>query len=186
MPRRGLDHERASPQARAMVVCFSLALVVMAGWFVMTVLFARDAPPPAEDPGAIPPIATRAPPRVEDTAPAVSSQLATVGLPLQSSASPWPDGRPAASSGRVASSGPSVPAAPVGAGYATSSVAPDAAARGEERAVDTGFDPGEAIPLPQPRPRRISVPVPRPRPRVEDRAEAEPQQRTLIDVLLGR
>jgi DNA segregation ATPase FtsK/SpoIIIE, S-DNA-T family len=189
MPKPGLVYERPSPMARALIVCFSLGVVVMAGWLVMTVLFSHDATATAEDPGAIPPIATKAPPRIEDS-PAYNSPLAaTALLPSQSPAPAWPD-PPSADSGARPSASESGRAA--AAAYATSSVAPDAVnerapADAANSAIDGGFDPRDMIPLPQPRPHRVAIPVPRPRPRIDDTAVAQvPQERTLFDILMGR
>jgi hypothetical protein len=188
MPKPGLAYERSSPLARVLIVCLSLGVVVMAGWLVMTVLFSHDATATVEDPEPIPPIATKAPPRVEDSPAYASPLAATSVLPSQPTAPAWPD-PPSADAATASAS--AAGAATAGA-YATSSVAPlapDERAPGEGAGstLDAGFDPREMVPLPQPRPRRIAVPVPRPRPRFEATAEAQvPQQRTLFDILMGR
>ena len=43
MPRTGLAYEKPSRIAQGLVVCFSIAVVVMAGWLVMMIMFSYDA-----------------------------------------------------------------------------------------------------------------------------------------------
>ena len=185
MSRPGLAYERPTRMAQALILCFSLAVVVMAGWLVMTVMFAHDAPTVAEEQPDVPPVATKAPPNIEDAnAPPLS---ATARMPSQPGASPWPDTRSAEAVTR-----PSAPAAAGAAAttYATSAVAPSANDRAalDGAPIETGIDPREMVPLPLPRPRRTAaVPVPRPRPRADDQAVAQvPQERNFFDLLLGR
>jgi len=69
MPRPGLAYEKPSRASQALVIGFSLAVVVMAGWLVMLIMFSHDANTMAADPADLQATAARTPPRVEPAAP---------------------------------------------------------------------------------------------------------------------
>jgi hypothetical protein len=193
MPRTGLAYERPSRVSQALILCFSLAVVVMAGWLVMMIMLPHDtntmAADPA-DPADVPAMATTPAPRIEnsvtayDPPPAKSAQLG-----LQPDAPPRPD----APSANPSSTRPApFPVRPAGA-YATSSLAPpEASNRGasnDDRLIqaEAGNDTAELVPLPLPRPRRTAaVPVPRARPHLDGDDAPPPRERTFFDLLVGR
>jgi hypothetical protein len=188
MPRTGLAYERPSRVSQALILCFSLAVVVMAGWLVMMIMLPNDANTLAADPADVPETATVPAPRIENSVTAYNPPLANPA-PSPPGAPPWP----AAPSTNPFSTPPAAaPARPPDAST-TSSLAPsDANYRGasnNDRFVETepGNDAAELVPLPPPRPRRTAVPVPRPRPRIDDQADAPPpRERTFFDMLVGR
>ena len=69
MPRPGLAYEKPSRASQALVIGFSLAVVVMAGWLVMMIMFSHDANTMAADPADLLATAARTLPRVEPAAP---------------------------------------------------------------------------------------------------------------------
>ena len=81
MPRTGLAYERPSRVSQALILGFSLAVVVMAGWLVMMIMLPHDANTTAADPADVPAMATTPAPRIEDSVtaydppPAKSAQL---------------------------------------------------------------------------------------------------------------
>ena len=189
MPRTGLAYERPSRVSQALIVCFSLAVVIMAGWLVMMIMLPHDANTMAADPADVPETVTGPAPRVENTVTAYSPALANPG-PLQLGAPSWP-AAPSTNPTSTSSAASPSPARPADA--STTSLAPsDANYRGvssNDRFVETeaGDVAAELIPLPLPRPRRTAVPVPRPRPRIDDQADAPPpRERTFFDMLVGR
>jgi hypothetical protein len=201
MPRGGLAYEKPSRVSQGLIVSFSVAVVIMAGWLVMTIMSSRDANTMAADPADIPPVSTPAstPPRVlmaapepirlssRSTAPSTASPPGPAPWPYSSAATPPPAALPLA-------------AAPVGAPppaptYSTSSVrdamadANDRVTPGDQPAPEAAIEApeaaAEAVPLPPPKPRRVaSIPVPRPRPRV-DGDDAPPQERSFFDQLFN-
>ena len=191
MPRTGLAYERPSRVSQALILCFSLAVVVMAGWLVMMIRLPHDANTMAADPADVPAMATRPAPRIENTATAYTPLLADSAQLRLPNASPWPDASSTNPYSTSSATSPS-PARPAAA-YTTSSLAPpEASYRGASNGdlniqAEAGNDAPEFVPLPLPRPRRSAVPVPRPRPRIDDQADAQPtRERTLFDVLVGR
>jgi hypothetical protein len=52
MPRTGLAYEKPSRVAQVLVIGFSLAVVVMAGWLVVAIMISHDANTMAADPAA--------------------------------------------------------------------------------------------------------------------------------------
>jgi hypothetical protein len=180
MPRTGLAYERPSLVSLALIVGFSLAVVVVAGWLVMMILFSNGANTKAADPAApAAPAADRASDAADVAALAGTSARAEGALP--SNATPGA-GPPSAAPF----------AAPSPAGAATAALggpAPEMNYRGPGDLLN--FPPDaenaapEAVPLPPPRPRRTAaVPVPRPRPSID--GEQAPQQRSLFDIFVGR
>ena len=188
MPRTGLAYERASRVSQALILCFSLAVVVMAGWLVMMIMLPHDANTMAVDPADVPETVTGPAPRIVNTVTAYPPPLANLaqsppGAPL------WP----AALSTNPFSTPPAAaPARPADASTTSSLAPPETSYRGasnDDRFVETeaGNDAAELVPLPLPRPRRTAVPVPRPRPRIDDQADAPPpRERTFFDMLVGR
>src|ERR1700674_1952696 len=67
MPRTGLAYERASRVSQALILCFSLAVVVMAGWLAMMIMLPHDANTMAADPADVPEMATIPAPRIVNT-----------------------------------------------------------------------------------------------------------------------
>jgi hypothetical protein len=194
MPKTGLAYERPSRASLALIVCFSLGLIIIAGWLVMMIMLSSDANTAG---GPTDEMVASLPPRIENATPSYVPPL-TVAAP-QSTATPSdaPGGTPwPTTTLPLASAAASAPAntgpAPTGA-YTTSALAvPDTAFRGPGDLLQLAPDPAdeatEIVPLPLPRPRRMaSVPVPRPRPQIDD-AEPEPplQKRSLLDIFINR
>jgi hypothetical protein len=190
MPRTGLAYERPSRVSQVLIVCFSLAVVVMAGWLVMMIMLPHDANTMAADPADVPEMVTAPAPRVENTVTAYAPPPANPG-PLQLGAPSWP-AAPSTNPTSTSSAASPSPARPSGASTTSSLASPEASYRGtsnDDRFIqtETGDDAAELIPLPLPRPRRTAVPVPRPRPRIDDQADAPPpRERTFFDMLVGR
>jgi hypothetical protein len=204
MSRGSLAYERMSRTSQALIVSFSLALVLMIGWFALLIMFSPDASTMTADPvAALPPAG---PPQVENP-PYNTFPLARSVEPSQSNSSPpWGNG--------IASI-PTLPSAPVGApftvrapppaapaeapaaappaSYGTSSVG---AAAIDYRSAPTDYpnSPDGAaadispVPLPAPRPRNLGLtPVPRPRPHIDEQADAQPpQEKSLFDLMIER
>jgi hypothetical protein len=183
MPKPGLAYERSSRMSQVLILCFSVAVLVMAGWLAMMIMVPNHAETVVADPSDVPAMATKPAPRVENAATTYDPPLANgprfTDVPSTNPYSPPSAAAPAPAS---SSSAPR-PAGAAGAGaYATSAL--------------TSYDnlPGDAVnevpefvPLPPPRPRRTAaVPVPRPRPHIDEQAEAPPQERSLFDILVGR
>jgi hypothetical protein len=185
MPRTARAYEKASPISQGLVVCFSIAVVVMAGWLATVIMSHDGANTVAADEEAdIQPTSTRS--YVAN----VSPEQTQLGVTARSNSTdleslPWihtPDSamQPAAPA-PPRSALPLAPFAKFPEGgtprpaYATSPVAtgvPDASYRGTiaddlsrqlEVAIDADTAPDViSLPLPKPRP-SASIPVPRPR-----------------------
>ena len=182
MPRPGLAYERSSRMSQVLILCFSVAVLVMAGWLAMMIMVPNNAEPVAADPSDVPAMATKPALRVENTATAYDPPLANAPqfpqAPSTNPYSPPSATSPTASSPAAAAA---VPARPPGA-YATSSLASYDNVPG-----DAVNEVTESIPLPPPRPRRAVVPVPRPRPHIDEQVEAPPpRERNFFDILVGR
>jgi len=208
MPRPGLAYEKPSRASQALVIGFSLAVVVMAGWLVMMIMFSHDANTMAADPADLRATATRIPPRVEPVA-TEPIRLGAVTRPPPQAPAPsgpptqWPFTPPYATG--ATPSQPAAPAAPqaalpqvtapsaAGPAYTTSSVPASVADINDRVSIEDTLpqtetpDTPEVIPLPPPKPRRMaSIPVPRPRPHL-DSDDAQPtQERTFFDFLVNR
>jgi hypothetical protein len=216
MPRPGLAYEKPSRASQALVIGFSLAVVVMAGWLVMMIMFSHDANTMAADPADLQATAARTPPRVEPAAPEPIRLGAVTRPPPQPTqpsgpATPWPftpyatgapPPQPAAPATpqvvvprvvapQIVTAAPAPPAA--GPTYTTSSVPASVADINDRISIEDTLpqtetpDTLEVIPLPPPKPRRMaSIPVPRPRPHL-DSDDAQPtQERTFFDFLVNR
>jgi hypothetical protein len=178
MPRTGLAYERPSLVSLALIVGFSLAVVVVAGWLVMMIMFSNDANTKAADPAApdrsasaadVTALADTSAPRAENVPPSNAPPGAALAAPF---------------------------AAPPPAGASTAALvgpAPEMTYRGPGDLLNFPPDDenaaSDAVPLPPPRPRRTAaVPVPRPRPRPPINGEQAPpasQQRSLLDIFVG-
>jgi hypothetical protein len=173
MPKQGLAHERSSHLSRALIICFSVAIVIMGGWLAMMIMV--PSAPTSADPNESAEVGTvtGSVPRVENTA---TSYEAPLAAQMRSSvdAPPWPDSSPS-NPFSTPSGGATLALSPNEAGYGLGA---DAAQ------TEPGADLAEVVPLPTPRPRRVAVPVPRPRPRIEE-AEVEAKPHTLLDLLVG-
>jgi hypothetical protein len=188
MPRTGLAYERPSRASQALIIGFSLALVVMAGWLVMIIMFPGRANTMAADPAEAEAIADAQSPRLENLAIAPPRRATDATSPSQQP-SPSAQSRPAAPFAVTRASPPS------GALPLTSPLAqpasPDATdfrgSAAEDPRLDTpAIDSGEVIPLPPPKPRRTAaIPVPRPRPQIDEASE-QPQDKTFFDNLVDR
>jgi hypothetical protein len=166
-------YERPSRLSQVLIICFSAAVLFMGLWLAMMIMVPSEGSTVAADPSVVPAMATQPAPRVENRATAYDPPHAN-GAQLLDAQSSNPYSPPSA--------GPPAPAAgrPAGA-YATSSL--------------SSFDnlPSDAanevsVPLPRPRPRRTAaaVPIPRPRPHIDEPVEAQPKERSLFDILVGR
>jgi hypothetical protein len=178
MPRPGLAYERSSRVSQMLILCFSVAVLVMGGWLAMMIMVPNNAETVAADTSDVPAMATKPAPRVENSATAYDPPLAN-GPQFSDAPSTNPYSPPSAAS--PAASSPTAPARPAGA-YATSSLASYG-----NLPSDAVNEVTESVPLPPPRPpRRAVVPVPRPRPHIDEQAEAPPKERNLFDILVGR
>jgi len=169
MPRTGLAYERPSLVSLALIACFSLAVFVMAGWLVMTIVFSNDANTRAADPAADP-VADAA-----DVAALTATSAAQAGNALPSYAPPGAGPPSAAGAATAALGGP----------------APEMTYRGPGDLLNFPPDADDAsraaVPLPPPRPRRTaSVPVPRPRPPIDGGDAPAPPERSLFDIFVRR
>jgi hypothetical protein len=184
MPRTGVTYEKPSRVSQGLIVCFSIAVAVMAGWLVMTIMFADNAKTRAAGEADVQTPNTR--PDADNVSPEpirLSSTAGSSSAYLEPSPSAY---APDSTALRVPPAPPrsTLPPAspaelpPVGArdpAYTASSVlaaVPDANYRGVpadeppqvEAVIDTDTNP-EVIPLPPRRPRYFaSIPVPRARP----------------------
>jgi hypothetical protein len=179
MPRPGLAYEPTSRLTQVLILCFSVAVLVMGGWLAMMIMVPNNAEPVATDPSDVPAMATKPAPRVENTATAYDPPLANAPqFPQAPSTNPY---SPPSATSPTASSPAAAPARPAGA-YATSSLASY-----DNVPSDAVNEVTESIPLPPPRPRRVAVPFPRPRPHIDEQVEAPPpRERNLFDILVGR
>jgi hypothetical protein len=181
MPRPGLAYERKSRVSQVLILCFSVAVLVMGGWLAMMIMVPNNAETVTADTSDEPAMATKPAPRVENSATAYDLPLANgpqfPDAPSTNPYSPPSAASPAASSPAAAPA----PARPAGA-YATSSLASYG-----NLPSDAVNEVTESVPLPPPRPpRRAVVPVPRPRPHIDEQAEAPPKERNLFDIFVGR
>jgi hypothetical protein len=208
MQRGGLAYEKPSRVSQGLIVGFSVAVIIMAGWLVMMIMSSRDANTMAADPADIPPISTpvSTPPRVLLAAPEpIRLSSATRSAAPSTASVPEPAPWPYTPYSRAATPPPAalpLAAAPVGSPapaptYSTSSVR-DAMPDGNDRvmpgdqpaprleaAVEAPEAAAEVVPLPPPKPRRVaSIPVPRPRPHDGDDAPP-PQERSFFDQLFN-
>lgn len=214
MPRPGLAYEKPSRGSQALVIGFSLAVVVMAGWLVMMIMFSHDANTMAADPADLQATVARPPPPVEPAAPEPIRLGAVTRPPPQPTQpsgppTPWPftpystgatppqpaaPAAPQAVAPRAAAPqaepAPATPAA--SPTYTTSSVPASVAGISDRASIEdtlpqTETPDTEVIPLPPPKPRRMaSIPVPRPRPHL-DSDDAQPsEERTFFDFLVNR
>jgi len=214
MPRTGRAYERPSLVSLALIACLSLAVVVVAGWLVMIMMFSNDANTKVADPAAdraagaadVAALAGTSAPLAENTLP--SNAPPGAGPPSAGMPPPPADGAPrpdapqarplaTASAGAPPALGaPAAPfAAPSAAGASTAALggqAPETIYRGPGDLLN--FPPDaenaapKAVPLPPPRPRRTAaVPVPRPRPPIDgEQVPPALQQRSLFDIFGGR
>jgi hypothetical protein len=210
MPRTALAYERPSRVSQGLVACLSIAVVVMAGWLAILVMFFDGVRTMAADDADI-----QQPPTTRAYVTSVSPEPIRLGEPARANAADlepsWvsppepamppvapPPSRAALSLAPFAESPPDGARPPT---YSTPSVTTssdvtemldtsrrgtiaDAFARLVEATVDDADTLPEVIPLPRPRP--ISVPVPRPRPQLDaEDAKPAPDQ-SLFDFLVSR
>jgi hypothetical protein len=211
MPKPGLAYEKPSRVSQVLVIGFSLAVIVMAGWLVMMIMLSHDANTMAADPAD--PQVTAASPRVGTAAPEPIRLSAVTqpppqptppsGLPTpwpftpySGGAAPPPPPAPATAARQVAPPRVDVPATPAAEApvYTTSSVPAGAPEINDRVPLEDTLpqaetpDATEIIPLPPPKPRRMAaVPVPRPRPHLDsDDAPPQVQERSFFDFLTDR
>jgi hypothetical protein len=206
MPRTAPAYEKPSRISQGLVVCFSIAVIVMAGWLIMVVMFFDGANTMTADEADIQPISTRSyvtnvpePTKLGETARSNSTDLESL---------PWvhtPDSAtPSAAPAPPRSALPLAPFAEFPAdgalrpAYTMSSAAagvPDASYRGTvaddlSRQVEAAIDADTAadvIPLPLPKPRRsASIPVPRPRPRLDAEDTQPSPDQSFLEFLVNR
>lgn len=198
MQRASHSYEKPSRISQALVVCFSVAVVFMAGWLALVILFPRDANTMAARDTDIE--ITDTPPYVENIAPE-PEQLSVKARLNAAYFDPLPRDLPdvAPPPRSALPLGPVTeppPAATFDSRYPTSLItaaAPNTNHRSVTAdeflqiaaAVEAIDVAPEVVPLPLPKPRRASVPVPRPRPRLdgEDQLGADP---SFFDLLVSR
>jgi hypothetical protein len=200
-------YEKPSLISQALVVCFTIAVILMAGWFVSTIMFTKYGTTSAVDDTEI---VTVAPATLENVSPDPDKSPVTARL---NSAYFEPSAYATAAPPRPALPLASVteppPAAPRDAGYPASSVTtvvPDANYRGIQAdepltagaLVATADPTADFVPLPPPPPPTLprmrgragwgvaSIPVPRPRPRLEaEEVQPGPEQaQSLFNLLM--
>ena len=206
MPRTAPAYEKPSRISQGLVVCFSIAVIVMAGWLIMVVMFFDGANTMTADEADIQPISTRSyvtnvpePTKLGETARSNSTDLESL---------PWvhtPDSAtPSAAPAPPRSALPLAPFAEFPAdgaprpAYTMSSAAtgvPDARYRGTmaddlSRQVEAAIDADTAadvIPLPLPKPRpSASIPIPRPRPRLDAEDTQPSPDQPFFEFLVNR
>ncbi len=214
MPRPGLAYEKPSRASQALVIGFSLAVVVMAGWLAMMIMFSHDANTMAADPADLRATAARI--ACRGSKPAAEPEPTRLGAvtrpppqaptpsapptswpftPYSTGATPSLPAAPAAPQAAVPQAAAPAPASPAAGPTYTPSSVPAAMADINDRVsiedtlpqTETPDTAPEVIPLPPPKPRRMaSIPVPRPRPHL-DSDDAQPsQERTFFDFLVDR
>jgi len=182
MLKIGLARERPSRVSLALIACFSVGLIAMAGWLGVNIVFSGNA-----DTAAAPnELTATAPPRVENATPAYVPPLMVATPATQGEA---PPGNSRSDPGMLTSGG----APAQSTTYTTSALAvPNTAIRGPGDLLPVqpepaASEPMEMVPLPVPRPRRVaSIPVPRPRPLVDEAPPPPPRERSFFDILLNR
>jgi hypothetical protein len=213
MPRPGLAYEKPSRVSQVLVIGFSLAVVVMAGWLVMMIMLSYDANTMAADPADRQ--VTAALSRPPGTAAPEPIRISAVTQPPPQSTlpsgppTPWPFTPYSAGAAPPQPSAPAVPMrqaatpradAPAEAAaqapapvYNTSSVPAGASEINDRVPLEDTLpqaetpDVTEVIPLPPPKPRRVAaIPVPRPRPHLEADDAQPSQERSFFDFLVNR
>ncbi len=215
MARTSLKYEQPSRASQLLVLGFSVAVAFMAGWLVLTILLGNSGSTmvaTADD--EVPAMATKQPPRVENSRVATSSPIVAPRQLLSPQADPGSrpgaaiatvppaaakaaPGAPAPSTPTALASLPGAPAvgAPATVPAAQSPVASpsindriavgDIYAQVTNKIGDEPADAPETIPLPPHRPRASLVPFPRPRPQLEQQAQAQAEPRSFFDFLTG-
>jgi len=201
MPRSDLAYEKPSRVARGLVIGFSVAVVVMAGWLAATVMFSPDANTMATDDEDVETAST--PPYVENVTPEPTRPSTTERF-----GSPFPEPPPRAyapyaaappapprSALPLASPVEPPPAGLLGSTFTTSPV-PDEIYRGiladepprrTEAAIEATDAAPEVVPLPPPKPARTAaIPVPRPRPHLDAEDAPPDPDRSFFDFLVNR
>jgi len=107
MPRPGLAYDRPSRASQALIVGFSLAVVVMAGWLVLMVMFSADTTTGTADTADLP----AAPPHVENLPASAQPSSARLLTPLPEG-SAWPDPQSGPPSAGLRAPPPAAPLAP--------------------------------------------------------------------------
>lgn len=206
MPRTALAYEKPSRISQGLVVCLSIAVVVMAGWLIAVVMFFDGANTMAADEEGIQPISTRSyvttvspePTKRGDTARSNSTVLESLPwvhtpdsatppaapVPPRSALSLAPFAEfPADGAPRPAYTTPSVAAEVPDQGYRGTMA--DDLSRQLEAAIDADTA-ADLIPLPLPKPRpSASIPIPRPRPRLDAEDTSSPDQ-SFFEYLVNR
>ncbi len=204
MPGAGLAYDKPSRLSQVMIVCFSTAVVLMAGWLVLMFMQSREGTSAENTSARDVEIATTRTPSGEGVQPAVSRFPSTVRGAQPDDPVAWSnapaalaatsgDGTTPTSEPWPAPVLPSAAAAP----YATSSLATpqsepsyrDVPAESLTAPSAGAVEATEPVPLPSPRPRHVAgIPVPRPRPHIDDPPEtqAAQDQRTLFDLMIER
>jgi hypothetical protein len=195
----GCAYEKPSRISQALVVCFSLAVVLMAGWFTATIMFSNYGTTSAVDDteieSTVPADAENVSP--ESDKPSVTERLNSAYFELRSRDYAYAAAAPPRSALPLASVTDSPPAATRDPGYPALSGAtavPDANYRGipaneplRTEALIEATDATNFVPLPPPkRSRTASIPMPRPRPRLEaEEVQPAPEQaQSLFDRLM--
>jgi len=206
MPRRSPAYEKPSRIAQGLVVGFSIAVVAMAGWLAMTILFSDDtntvtAIEPDIDTAGTPPYVENVSPRPAKLSAIEPADSAFLDPPPRNYApGSVPPPAPPRSALSLASPAESPASAPPGAAYTTASVAaavPEPNYRSliseeSRRLTEALFEAAEAstefVPLPLPNPRRfVSIPVPRPRPHVDaDDTRSNYSDESFFEMLVNR
>jgi hypothetical protein len=197
----GHTYEKPSRISQALVVCFSIAVVLMAGWFAITIMFSHYGTTSAVDDTDI---VTTAPIYVENVSAepeesSVTARLNSAYFEPLSRDYAYAAVAPPRSALRLAPVAGPFPAATHDPGYAALSIAtvvPDANYRGipaDEplpavppiEATNATADLAPLRPSPKPA-RKASIPVPRPRPQLEaeDVQPAPEQPQSLFDLLM--
>ena len=204
MPRTDLAYEKPSRVSQCLVVGFSIAVVVMAGWLVMMIMFPPDAGTLAAGEADIQMAST--PPYVENVSPEPIRLSATArSNSTYPEPSPWayaPNSAAPPAPPRSALSLASPAELPVSApspAYTPSSIpagAPEVNYRGiladelprqAEAIIEATDTTPDFIPLPLPKPHRTaSIPVPRPRPRLDGEDAQSSSDQSFFDFLVNR
>jgi len=197
MPRSSLAYEKPSPLSRWLVTGFSVAVVAMAGWFAMTVMFFPRANTMVADDqdidtASMPPYVENVPPEPARLS-AMEQFDSAFSEPSPRAYAPYSAAPPAPPRSALALASPAEPP-PAGAldsPFAASSM-PAANDRGiladePPRQTASADAVPDVIPLPPPKPARsAAIPVPRPRPHLDGEDTQPGPERSIFDIMIDR
>lgn len=199
MPKTRRTYEKPSRISQGLVICFSIAVVVMAGWFAMTVMFSHDARSRVAEGVAIE--TASIPLHAENVAPEPERAGETVRLnsayfePIPRDYAPNIAPPPRLALPLASLTAPPPAAVRDPEYFPLSTATPSANYRGilSDEPLQAEIPVGasdvlpDLVPLPPPKPRRTaSIPVPRPRPRLDGDDMLLDPEHSIFDALFNR